>query len=153
MRRLTMAVIGLGILLLSSGPAFSQACTSPGSIVSVKNTRIGNREYVIFNLKKPTSATYTVTTETGPFVEDPSENPVTVAGSKFKMIRFQGVFWTCSINEIFSLPKPIIKDIKSTSQFEGTIEYVIGYRNPPPKYITTYTYDVLSIRKVVMMFK
>jgi hypothetical protein len=147
-----IAAITVGLLILATDTAFSAPCTAARSIKSVRNTHIGNYEYVVFDVRRPPNPHYSVTTETGPFTEDASGNPVPVAGNKFKQIRFTGVFWTCTIAEVFSLPKTAIKDIKKTGQFEGVVTYVVGYRTASV-YLGTYYYDVGNIRKVVMQFR
>jgi hypothetical protein len=150
--KFNLIVAVLGVLLIFAAVSCAAPCTDPGSIKRVKNTRIGNYEYVVFDYVLPGTPTYTVTSATPPFTQDPSGNPVTVAGSKFREIRFDSVVWTCSINETFSLPKLAIRGIGQTSQFEGIVSYVVGYRNAS-KYVTSYSYDAGSIKKVVMKFK
>lgn len=150
--KFNLIVAALGVLLILASVNFSAPCTAANSIKSVKNTSIGNYEYVVFNLVKPVTATFTVTTATPPFEEDPSGDPVTVAGSKFRQIRLDIVFWTCEIDENFSLPRTAIKGIGKTSQFEGVVSYVVGYRNAS-KFVSAYSYDAGSIKKVVMRFK
>lgn len=145
-------VIGLSALLLLPGIAFAAPCTSAGAIKKIKNTRIGHYEYIVFDIIKPASLTYAASRAEPPFIADPSGNPVTVAGDKFRRIKFSNVFWTCEIAEALVLPKPVIQDIKKLSQFEGIVEYVAGYRNAS-HYLGTYHYDVsASRRKVVMSF-
>ncbi|HWM25736.1 MAG TPA: hypothetical protein VNP98_13015 [Chthoniobacterales bacterium] len=132
--------------------AFASPCGAPRSIKRITNTHIGKYEYVEFEVRRPPNPQYSVTTVTPPFTHDGSGDTITVAGNKFKQIRFTGVMWACKINETFSLPKTAIKGIKSTGQFEGVVTYVIGYRTAST-YLNTYHYDVGSIRKVVMRFK
>jgi hypothetical protein len=121
--------------------------------MSVTITSLGKYEYVIFNLKKPLNSgfSYSVSTVSPPFVEE-SGATITIAGNKFRKIRFTNVTWTCLISEAFSLPKPAIKGLARTEQFEGTVSYTVGYRNSSA-YIKTYAYNAGSIRKVVMMFR
>ena len=142
----------VGLLILATNIALSSPCTAPRSIKHVKNTHIGNYEYVVFDVRRPPNPHYSVTTQTGPFTEDASGDPVAVTGPKFKQIAFTGVYWTCTIAETFSLPNTAIKDIKKTGQFEGHVTYVVGYRNAST-YLGTYSYDVGNIRKVVMQFR
>ena len=93
MRKFVITAISFGFMLLVLSVSSSQACTDPGSIVSVKNTTGGNFEYVTFMIKKPLNSGYgyAVTTATGPFTEQPSGNPVTITGPKYKKIRFKGI--------------------------------------------------------------
>jgi hypothetical protein len=147
-----IAAMIVGLLILASNPAFSAPCTAARSIKRVKNTHIGNYEYVVFDVRRPPNPHYSVTTQAGPFTEDASGDPVPVTGPKFKQIAFTGVYWTCTIAENFSLPNTAIKDIKKTGQFEGHVTYVVGYR-AASTYLATYYYDVGNIRKVVMQFR
>jgi len=144
------ALAGPSSLLAQS--AFASPCGAPGSIKRITNTPMGNYEYVVFDVRRPPNPHYSVATVTPPFTADGSGDTVTIAGNKFKQIRFTGVMWTCSINQVFSLPQTAIKGIKSTGQWEGVVTYVIGYRSAS-LYLNTYYYDVGSIRKVVMRFK
>ncbi len=154
MRQLQITAITFGVLFLFSAGADAQACSAAGSIISVKNTTMGIYEYVTFRIKKPlnSGSGHSVSTVTGPFTEDPSGNPVTITGPKYKRIRFNGVFWWCTTAEIFSLPKIAIKDIKRIEKFEGYVAYVVGYRNASI-YLSTTTSNVGSIKQVVMKFK
>jgi hypothetical protein len=88
-----------------------------------------------------------------PFTEDPSGNPVSVAGSKFTEVTFQSVYWMCEIAERFHLPKRAIKGIKQTGQFEGVVSYVIG-RRASSHYISNYSYNSgPGYRSIVIKFK
>ena len=150
--RCLLIIAVAGSLLISASSAFAAPCTSPRSIQRVRNTHMGNYEYVIFDYRRPPNPQYAVTTVMPPFEADGSGDPVTVAGNKFRQIRFTSVFWTCTISENFVLPDTAIKGIKSTGQFEGVVTYVVGFRNAST-YLGTYHYDVGPIRKVVMRFR
>lgn len=149
---LTIIAVLAGPTSMLAQSAFAQPCGTPGSIKRVKNTKIGIYEYVVFDVRRPPNPQYSITTATPPFTEDGSGDPVTVAGNKFKQIRFTGVFWTCGIKEIFSLPRTAIKGVGKTGQWEGVVTYVVGYRTAST-YLGAYYYDVGSIRKVVMRFR
>lgn len=148
MRKTLTAVTGLGFLLLLATVAAAQPCTDPGAILSVKNSSAGNYEYVTFSLKRPLNSGYgySVSTVTGPFTEEPSGNPATIAGPKYKRIRFRGITWMCEITESLALPKTAIKGVKRLEQHEGIVVYVVGYRWAST-YISTKTMNVGSIRK------
>lgn len=130
----------------------AQFCSEPGSIRRVRNTSIGNHEYVVFDVFMPPDPDYSTSAVSPPFAGGASGEPVTVRGGKFRKIRFDGVVWTCRIQELLTLPRSAVKDVENLEQFEGIIEYVVGYRGSA-RYITTYHYDVGSIRKVVMKFR
>ncbi|TXH60779.1 MAG: hypothetical protein E6Q84_04070 [Thiothrix sp.] len=133
--------------------ASAASCTAANSITRVSNTSpAGAYEYVIFDLKK-TSPNYHVNSKSPPFTFDPSDEPVMVAGNKFKKITFPSVYWMCTIPQLLSLPKIQVKDVKLTEQFEGMVSYIVGYKTAG-QYLTTYHYTVTSTRsKVVMKFK
>jgi hypothetical protein len=76
-----------------------------------------------------------------------------VAGSKFTEVRFDSVYWFCTIAQNFHLPKTAIKGIKRTGQFEGVISYVIG-RRASSHYISNYSFDSgPGYRSIVIKFK
>lgn len=139
---------------LASPPALAALCTGTGSITKVSNTSpAGLYEYVIFDVKKNPVLPYTVSSVTPPFTADPSGNPVTVNGNKFKQIQFNNVAWMCTIPHLLTLPKIQVKDVKRLGQFESIVTYIVGYQTAS-KYVTTYHYAVNSSRtKVVMKFK
>lgn len=144
--------IAVGSLLIPSA-LLAANCTATNSITRITNTSpAGAYEYVIFDLRT-TSPNYQVSSKLAPFTFDPSDDPVAVAGVKFKQIMFPSVYWMCTIPELLSLPKIQVKDVKRTGQFEGVVSYVVGYQ-ATNKYVTTYHYPVTSTRsKVVMKFK
>jgi hypothetical protein len=152
MTRLIAAFAAAFIALPAAANA--AACGPSGSIVSVRNSSIGAFEYVIFKFHKPpTVPAYTVTAVTPPFTEDPSGNPVSVAGSKFTEVTFQSVYWMCTIAHNFHLPKTAIKGIKQTGQFEGVVSYVIG-RRASSHYISNYSYNSgPGYRSIVIKYK
>jgi hypothetical protein len=107
--------------------AYAANCTAPNSIVKVSNSKSGPWEFVDFYVKAPLTATTSVTAPTGPnFTEDASGNPIFVPGNRWTEVTFNAVDWMCSAPTQFSLPKPIVKSIKQTGRFEGTVSYVIG---------------------------
>ena len=133
--------------------AEADPCVEANSIARVRNRTNAPYEYLVFNfIKPPTVPSYSVATATPPFIQDGSGLPVTVTGDRFKRVRFEGVVWTCSIEEIFVVPRQAIKDVKSTGQFEGIIEYVVGYGGAS-RYLDTYTYDAGAVRKIVLRFQ
>jgi len=149
--RLTYA----GLALLAHLSTVEAApCSEPNSISRVRNRApSGSYEYVVFNFIKPTTVpNYTVTSVSPPFVQDPSGQTITIAGSTFKEIRFSNVVWTCSIEEIFNLPKQAIQGIGRTGQFEGEITYVVG-AGSSSRFIDSYSYDAGGIRKIVMRYR
>ena len=160
MKRNLSVIAALTALLFLTNVSFSQPCNSSGTcntagaIKRVKNTRIGNYEYVVFDIKKPlnTGYSYSVSSILPPFIENPSGNSISINGNQFKKITFENISWMCPIKEIFSLPNAAIKDIKKVTQFEGKVEYVVGH-SASSTYVGTYSYSLFWTRKVVMKFK
>ena len=133
--------------------ALAADCTSVNSIVRVKNTKIGIREYVVFDFKKPPAVpNYAVAAATGPFIQDPSGLPLSVAGSAFRRVTFTGVVWTCAIPEVLSLPRPAIADVKKLGQFEGIVTYIVG-ASSGATFLGSYDYSSGSLRKVVLKYR
>lgn len=127
MKKFCLAVI---LTILSTTPTLAAVCTSSNAIIKVENQKIGVREVVDFYIRTPFAGVFMVTAApNGNFIQDGSGNPVSVAGNRWTDVKFRNMNWMCSSSTIFSLPKPIVKDIKNIGQFEGQIEYVIGRRN------------------------
>ena len=138
--------------LLSEG-SFAAPCTAPHSIKNVRNSSpAGRYEHVIFQIVGSPNLPFVVSAASPPFIADPSGLPVAVKGKKFEKIRFSKVFWTCEIKESFSLPKTAIKDIKKLGQFEGVVEYVVGY-GAYSRYLSTRALRSRANWKVVMKFR
>lgn len=150
-RRLFPILTVFGMLLMFAGTTFAANCSEPGSILKVSKSRIGNYEYVVFRVMMPPDPSYTVTTASPPFVEDPSGNTVSIPGPNYKSVKFTNVVWTCTIPQSFG-PTRTVRRVRNIGQFEGIVEYIIGYR-PGWKYAGNYTYDVGSVRRVVVRFR
>lgn len=155
MFRLSLVALTATLLAISSN-ALAAPCSDQNSIKRVRNTSIGAYEFVVFKyLRSPTVAVpdYAVTAGVPPFIADASGETVAVAGSHFTQVRFQGIFWTCTIKHQFTLPRTAIKDIKSIGQFEGVVTYAIGLRSQS-HFVTTYSYPVGSdLTYVVLKFR
>jgi hypothetical protein len=140
----------LSVLLFQE--TFAQKCNQPNSLVSVTKRKSGRTEYVIFNLKNPATTTPAVSTVSPPFTEDPSGKKLTIRGCKYKKVRFDNVVWTCTVSEQLSRTTYLISQVKKTGQFEGLIEYVIGYRCST-KSVVSYSYDDGPYKKFVVRLK
>jgi hypothetical protein len=139
--KIGLSAAALGVLFGMSGPGNAAPCNAPNSIAKIKNTSIGMYEYVVFDfIRPPTLPNYSVSTHSGTFIQDASGNTVTVTGSHFKQVQFRGVVWTCSIQEVLTLPRTAIKGIKNVGQFEGVITYGVGYR-AGSLYMGTYNFN------------
>lgn len=127
MGKFTLKTIVAGLALFAA-PLVSHAapCSEKGSIIKVENTKIGPNEYVNFYIKSATPD-FTVKAVQGPkFDLAEGDPPLIVKGTKWTEVAFKGVNWTCEIPLALHLPKPIIRQVTSTEQFEGYVAYVIG---------------------------
>lgn len=147
----TLAVFASVLIL--AGSAWSATCTQAGSIIQVKKFHSGSFEYVDFIVKRPTQSgfSWAVTSPAGPtFTEDPSGNTITVTGPKYKEIVFKSVFWTCTIPQV-NLPTTRIKAVKKIGQFEGVVDYVVGYAGPVSKYVSTTATNISATKRRIRM--
>jgi hypothetical protein len=127
MRNYRVNLIAL-VLALIAAPSLSYAapCSEVGSIIKVENTKVGPNEYVNFYIKTATPD-FTVKAVQGPkFDVGEGDAPLIIKGNKWTEVAFKGVNWTCEIPLALHLPKPIIRQVSSTEQFEGYVTYVIG---------------------------
>ena len=140
------------IIFVFSGIAMAQLpyCSEPGSIMRVTKSRSGKFELVTFELKA-NDPNYEVTNAKPPFQMYGSERILRIKGKAFKSIVFRDIAWQCKIRENLSAPTSTITAVKSIEQFEGQVEYIIGYSNKS-KFVSSYVYGVGS-SKVVLKFK
>lgn len=150
--RKTWALSVLAAVTAFPGAAAAASCVAPHSIKRVSNSAGVLSEFVTFYIVGSPNRPFTVATAHPPFVADPSGQPVSVAGAKFKSITFRDVFWTCTIRENLSLPRRAVKDVKKLGQFEGVVEYVVGYR-AASRYVATNAVKIGSNWRVVMRFR
>lgn len=140
------------VFILFAVSVYSQPCTNVNSLMKVRNTRIGNYEYVIFEFKRPTSFSYSGAAVSAPFTHMASGDPVSVTGCQYRKIVFNDIFWMCETEEYFTLTTSReIKDIKTTGKLEGVCEYIVGY-DCSMTYLSTYNYNVPDRKYVVMRF-
>ncbi len=126
-------------------------CTEDGSIKRVTKSVSGNFELVTFEVLSDDPA-YKVTTAKAPFSEYGSEKPLKIKGPNYKSIVFTGINWTCKISEKLSAGTTTITAVKNVEQFEGQVEYIIGYKTKG-KFVSSYKTGSGSSRKVVLKFK
>ena len=139
------------MLLLSVPSARSATCNTSNSIVKVKNLKLGAQERVEFYIKTPFTGSVVVAAASGgTFIQDGSGNPIVVAGNRWTDVKFQSMDWTCSSPTLFSLPQPVLKDIKLTGQFEGQIEYAIGRHNG--HYLGQTSSTKGGVKKIMLKF-
>ena len=119
-------IIASFALLAAPLASYAASCSEVGSIIKVENTEIGPNEYVNFYIKSDTPD-FTVKAVQGPkFQLVEGDPPLIIKGNKWTEVAFKGVNWTCEIPLALHLPKPIIRQVSSTEQFEGYVTYVIG---------------------------
>ncbi len=124
-----IALILFGVFVFGQ-TVMAANCVDPNSITKVTNRKVGVFEYVDFFIKAPFSGTVLVkAASSATFIQDGSGNPIHVGGNKWTDVTFRQMDWLCSSLINFSLPKPVLKDIKLIGSFEGQIEYAIGRHN------------------------
>ena len=127
MRKPGLRIIAACLAMVAS-PLISHAakCSEDGSIIKVENTKVGPNEYVNFYIKSA-APDFTIKAGQGPkFDLGEGDAPLIVKGNKWTEVAFKGVNWTCEIPLALHLPKPIIRQVSNTEQFEGYVTYVIG---------------------------
>ncbi len=130
-------------------------CKDKGSILSVKTTKNGRSEYIIFTIKKPLSYKGNLSTVKDPkSVTGPSGEPIDVKGCKYKMIVFKDINWTCEFPEYFLSSMTMLQGIKKVEQFEGVVSYLFAYNCITYPIVTQYSYAVnASTIKYVIRIK
>lgn len=146
-----MKLLILSLLVFTCLQGYSQTCNEANSLFSVRKRRVGKTEYVIFTLMKPVNAKRNVIDDEPPFIEDPSGETVTVRGCKFKRVKFENIIWMCTSKMIFGSTS-LVKQVRRIGQFEGQIEYIIGY-SCQAKSVVHYEYDDGNKRKLVVRIK
>jgi hypothetical protein len=138
-------------VIVFSNEIFAQNCNEPNALVSVRKRKTGHTEYVIFTLQNPVTATNTITGATPPFTQDPSGQTVHVSGCRYKKVSFRDIVWTCKVKEIMSNTY-LVKQVKNIGQFEGHIDYVIGYKCST-KSVVHYQYTTGNLTKLVVRLR
>lgn len=140
------------MLFIFSGLTFAQEkCTEENSVKRVSKSRSGNFEYVTFDVGAD-APEYSVTNAKRPFQMYGDEKILRIKGNFFKSIVFRGVYWTCVIGQNLKAATSQIMDVKNIEQFEGQVEYIIGYR-AKSKYVGVSMTGTGSNRHVVLKFK
>ncbi len=126
-RLIGLAAVFAAVLIFSSiATAQLQKCTEDGSIKRVTKSTSGKYETVTFEVLSA-SPDFKVSNATPPFSEYGSEKRLRIKGKYFKSIVLRGINWTCKIGESFSAKTSNIAAVKSVEQFEGQVEYIIGF--------------------------
>lgn len=146
-----MAAVCAAILAFSGIASAQMAnCSEPGSILRVTKSRAGRFELVTFEVKA-NDPNYEVTNAKPPFQMYGDEKILRIKGKAFKSIVFRGINWTCNIRENFRAATTTIMAVKNIEQFEGQVEYIIGYSNKS-KFVGASASGVGST-KVVLKFR
>lgn len=138
---LTAAIVGVA----------QERCSEVGSILSVVRGKSGKYETVTFTVNS-TEPDYEVRTARPPFQEYGSEDILRIRGPYYKSVFFKGVMWTCSILENFRTKTTNIGAPRNIEQFEGHVEYIVGYRRKGSYVGTTKTVSK-GKTKIVVKFR
>lgn len=124
---LNLVAVCAAILMMSAfADAQQKRCTEDGSIKRVTKASSGKFETVTFEILNR-NPTYEVTTAKPPFSMYGSERRLRIAGPNYKSIVIRDIAWMCRIAEDLKGTTVNIKAVKSVEQFEGQVEYIIGY--------------------------
>ena len=146
-----MKLFLLVIAILLCTEIFAQNCNESNALLSVRKRKTEHTEYVIFTLQNPVTATHTISAATPPFTQDPSGQTIHVSGCRYKKVSFRDIVWTCKVNEIMGNTY-LVRQVKNIGQFEGHIDYVIGYRCTA-RSVIHYQYTIGNLTKLVVRLR
>ncbi len=146
-----MKLFLLVIAILLCTEIFAQNCNESNALLSVRKRKTEHTEYVIFTLQNPVTATHTISAATPPFTQDPSGQTIHVSGCRYKKVSFRDIVWTCKVNEIIGNTY-LVRQVKNIGQFEGHIDYVIGYRCSA-RSVINYQYTIGNLTKLVVRLR
>lgn len=146
-----MKLFLLVIAILLCTEIFAQNCNESNALLSVRKRKTEDTEYVIFTLQNPVTATHTISAATPPFTQDPSGQTIHVSGCRYKKVSFRDIVWTCKVNEIIGNTY-LVRQVKNIAQFEGHIDYVIGYRCSA-RSVINYQYTIGNLTKLVVRLR
>jgi hypothetical protein len=128
---------------------YSQSCTFPGSLISVKTVHNGEADFVVFTFIDPHKPKGELSkTGNGPFIQTPLNNPIKVAGKQFYIISFPNPFAYCDTKNYITPHKKIL-DVKPLQRSDGIISYVIGLaENVKIAAHTSYSHHSVHIVKL-----
>ena len=151
-KKLLITFAAFAVIFVFSNVATAQLanCSEPGSILRVTKSRAGNFEYVTFEVKA-NDPNYSVKNAKPPFQNYGDDHVIHINGKTYKSVVFRDVNWTCKIRENFRAATTAIQGVKLIEQFEGQVEYIIGYSNKS-KYVGVTASGVGST-KVTLKFK
>lgn len=152
--RKTFLVIGSAFALLLALAFTGHAqgnCKEDGSIRSVTKARDANFETVTFDVQSA-SPDYEVKTEKPPFQEYGSEKTIRIKGPHYKSVYFKSVMWTCNIVERTKAATTNVAAVRNIEQFEGYVNYIIGYKKKG-SYVGTTKTTTGNRTKIVVKFR
>jgi hypothetical protein len=151
-KNLIFVLLACAAVFVFSNAATAQLanCSEPGSILRVTKSRAGNFEYVTFEVKA-NDPNYAVKNTKPPFQDYGDDHVIHIKGKAYKSVVFREVNWTCKIRENFRAATSTVQAVRLIEQFEGQVEYVIGY-SAKSKYVGVTASGVGST-KVTLKFK
>jgi len=117
----------------------------------VTKARNGNFETVTFDVQS-SKPDYEVKTEKPPFQEYGSEKQIRIAGKYYKSVYFKSVAWTCTIAEKLKASTSNIVAVRNIEQFEGYVNYIIGFRQKG-SYVGTTASTTGNRTKIAVKFR
>ena len=139
-------------MLVFSPVSFGQGrCKGDGSIRSVTKAHKGNFDTVTFDVQSA-SPDYEVRTEKPPFQEYGEGKTIRIAGKYYKSVYFKSVSRMCTIPEKVKASTSNIAGVRNIEQFEGYVNYIIGYRKRG-SYAGTTAITSGDHTKIIVKFK
>lgn len=125
-RRLFFVLAVFVFVSAFSAELAAQKCDEESSIVSVRTTRQGSNESVVFKVLS-NDPQFTVKTVRPPFFLGESDETVRIRGNSFRTIQFTGIMWMCLIDEKLAVSRSLAQ-VRNTYQFEGDVVYTVGLK-------------------------
>ena len=151
-KKLLIVSFAFALLLgLAVSSAAQGNCTEDRSIRSVTKARAGNFETVTFDVQSD-DPDYEVRTEKPPFQEYGEDKAIHIKGPHYKSVYFKSVIWTCNIVEKLKASTSNIAAVRNIEQFEGYVNYIVGYKKRG-SYVGTTKTTHGGRTKIVVKFK
>ena len=139
------------LMIFALSSVAQSKCTESGSIRSVTKARSGGFETVTFDVQSA-KPDYEVTTQKAPFQDYSGDKTIRIKGPYYKSIYFKSVNWTCNIVENLKAPTTNVAGVKNIEQFEGYVNYIVGFRKKG-SYVGTTKTTTGNRTKVVLKFR
>lgn len=147
-----IATVCSSILVFSMTGIAQGPCKETGAVKSVTKARSGNFETVTFEIVGNTLPQFVDIRNEKPPIEDYGGENLHMRGPYFKIVNLRMVPWTCKIRENTGARTTTITGVKQTEQFEGHVEYAIGYTKRS-KYVGKTTIIGRKTSKVIVKFR